>query len=156
MSLLQWIIIGNYLNGTTIYVNEFMALGHVPYDLQMLEVMRLVPKVNRIILQRAPCEHPTLCLGMNPWDGWFKGFYKAAAMAFQPNITVYRRSFKSEPLWTPEKWGSVSDSEENYTLKTSFNMLCFERVIFNELPSGAGEQPQHLQRSAMNRIIPYI
>ena len=115
------------MNGTTIYVNEFMALGHVPYDLQMLEVLRISPKVNRIILQRAPCEHPTLCLGINPWDSWFKGFFKAAALAFQPNITVYRRSYKSEPTWTGERWGSLDS--ENYTLKTSFNMLCFERVI---------------------------
>lgn len=37
-----------YLNGTTIWVNEFMALGHVPYDIQLLEVLRVTP-VDRIM-----------------------------------------------------------------------------------------------------------
>jgi len=60
------------LNGTTFWINEFMALGHVPYDLGLLEVLRLSP-VDRIVLERAPCDHPTLCSIKNPWDSWFDG-----------------------------------------------------------------------------------
>lgn len=86
------------LNGTSLWINEFMALGHVPYDLPMLELLSLV-KVDRIIIQRAPCDHPTLCLIKDPWESWFKGFYTVLRSLNGGSVLVYARSYGNESEW---------------------------------------------------------
>jgi hypothetical protein len=116
---------GSYLNGSTIWINEFMALGHVPYDLAVLEVFR-VTKIDRVILQRAPCDHPTLCKFMNPWESWFKGFYKTMIYAFQQNATVYHRSHGSEHEWYP---ASFDERKQLLQPIHAFGLMCFDKVV---------------------------
>lgn len=118
---------GSYLNGTTVWINEFMALGHVPYDLAVLEVFR-VTHIDRVILQRAPCDHPTLCKWMDPWESWFKGFYKTMISTFQQNATVYHRSYGREHDWFPDI-NSFDKSKQLLEPIHAFGLMCFDRVV---------------------------
>lgn len=118
---------GSYLNGTSLWINEFLALGHVPYDLQAMELLR-VTKIDRIVLQRAPCDHPTLCLGLNPWTSWFEGFYRSMILAFQPEVRVFRRDFGNETEWRAERFVANASSLLDAPIHIHSRM-CFDRVI---------------------------
>lgn len=79
----------NFLKGTTIWINEHMAVGHVMYDLWIMEAIQIYP-VDRIVFQRAACNHD-LCMGIGSWDGWYMGYYAAILDAFRPQIPCYIR-----------------------------------------------------------------
>ena len=66
----------DYLPGTTFWINEFMHVGHVFYDIALMEVVH-IKKIDRIILQRSACH-----------DRLFQGvlWYKAAD---QLHVPVY-------------------------------------------------------------------
>ena len=42
------------LPGTTYWINDFLAVGHMMYDIQFLELLQN-NAIDRIVLQRAPC-----------------------------------------------------------------------------------------------------
>ncbi len=42
------------LPGTTYWINDFLAVGHMMYDIQLLELLQS-NIIDRIVLQRAPC-----------------------------------------------------------------------------------------------------
>lgn len=58
----------HFLHGTTIWINEWMAVGHVMYDLAHIQVFESM-KVDRIVLQRSAC-YESLCHGVGTFDGW--------------------------------------------------------------------------------------
>ena len=61
-----------YLAGSTYWINEFLAVGHVMYEIQLLQVLHKV-HVDRIVLQRAPCATHDLCRGPSTYRSWYKG-----------------------------------------------------------------------------------
>ena len=63
-----------FLPGTTYYIDEFMAVGHMMYDIQVLMLLNAT-RIDRIILQRAPCATNDLCTGTGTWLSFFKNFY---------------------------------------------------------------------------------
>ena len=73
----------NYMNGTTFWINEYMSVGHVMFDIVLLSALRTT-KIDRIVLQRAPCIQSDLCLGLGTWASFYRAFYAAAIDAFQP------------------------------------------------------------------------
>lgn len=124
-----------FLRGTTFWVNEHMSVGHAMYDISIIQVLQST-KVDRIVLQRAPCMNVDLCAGIGTFDSFYKGFYMAMIDAFQPGIPVYIRWTWQEKTWKPIYVGS--SDPDGYTdpapelrlpdLKVS-NEKCFERVI---------------------------
>ena len=73
------------MQGTTFWVNEHMNVGHVMYDIALIQVLQST-NVDRIILQRAPCMNMNLCAGIGTFETFFKGFY--IAMLEAANITA--------------------------------------------------------------------
>lgn len=55
-----------YLENTTYWVNDYLHVGHVHYDIVQIEVLKLL-KVDRIVMQRPAC-HGTLCVGVGSVD----------------------------------------------------------------------------------------
>jgi hypothetical protein len=83
-----------FVRGTTLWINEHMVVGHIMYDIIILQLLDLADvKIDRIVLQRAPCMNADLCAGVGTWDGWFKGFFIALMDAFATDhpIPVYMR-----------------------------------------------------------------
>jgi hypothetical protein len=78
----------NFLNGTTLWINEHMAVGHAMYDLWIIEALKS-EKVTRIVIQRAPYINADLCVGLGSWGTFFRGFYTAVIDAFQPGVPIY-------------------------------------------------------------------
>ena len=107
-----------FVRGTTLWVNEHMVVGHAMYDIQAMQLLNLVDlKVDRIVLQRAPCINADLCAGVGTWDGWFKGFYMAMMDAFSPEkpIQIYLRfawqERKAKPICLGHKYTPLSETE---------------------------------------------
>jgi len=63
---------GCFIQGTTLWVNEHMAVGHLYYDIYGMQVMAMT-RVDRIVLQRAPCVNADLCTGIGTWESFYKG-----------------------------------------------------------------------------------
>lgn len=55
-----------YLDKTTYWVNDYLHVGHVHYDIVQIQILKLL-KVDRIIMQRPAC-HGTLCVGIGSVD----------------------------------------------------------------------------------------
>ncbi len=72
-----------FLTGTTFWVNEHMSVGHAMYDIALIQALQSV-KIDRIVLQRAPCMNADLCMGIGTFDSFYKGMYMAMIDAFQP------------------------------------------------------------------------
>ena len=64
----------SFLRGTTFWVNEHMNVGHVMYDIALMQVLQSTT-IDRIILQRAPCMNMNLCAGLGTFETFFKGMY---------------------------------------------------------------------------------
>jgi len=137
------------LKGVTFYINDFMAVGHIPYVLPLIELIHN-PKIqiDRIILQRDPCEREFCRHHSNTWESAFKGFFKSA-MAASPspvaNIPIYMRRGKQSP-WQPYFLLNVSSEFQNIGSNIPLSKtLCFETLIrpaclrcFNESVSDEG------------------
>ena len=127
----------NFMTGTTFWINEHMAVGHVMYDIILLETLRTT-LVDRIVLQRSPCINADLCLGLGTWAGFFRSFYAAAIDAFQPGVALFVRFVPKVtnivPIYLTTNTSGDAEHEykpyhsnfKNYTLT---NRNCFERVI---------------------------
>ena len=107
-----------FVRGTTLWVNEHMVVGHAMYDIQAMQLLNLADlKVDRIVLQRAPCINADLCAGVGTWDGWFKGFYTAMLEAFSPGkpIPIYLRfawqDRKAKPMCLSHSFTPAGETE---------------------------------------------
>jgi len=125
----------NFLNGTTLWINEHMAVGHVMHDLWIIEALKS-EKVSRIVIQRAPCINADLCVGLGSWGTFFRGFYTAVIDAFQPGVPIYLRFSPREFNLTPIYLrGNATNVDGEYipfkTEKTLWlgNRVCCERVV---------------------------
>jgi hypothetical protein len=65
----------SFLRGNTIWINEHMAVGHMYYDIAIMQVMQVLP-IDRIVIQRSAC-NDNACLGVGTWEGFYKGYYTA-------------------------------------------------------------------------------
>ncbi len=59
-----------YMSKTTYWVNDYLHVGHVHYDIVQIQILKLL-KVDRIIMQRPAC-HGTLCVGIGSVDRSYK------------------------------------------------------------------------------------
>lgn len=75
------------LPGHTVWINEFLAVGHVSYDLYLMQVLAS-QHIDRIIFQRSLCAHGSNCQGI---ERWYYGYFSALLNAFQPDIPIYLR-----------------------------------------------------------------
>ena len=64
-----------FLRGTTYWYNEFMHIGHVPFDSVLIQLLKTT-KIDRIIIQRAFC-HSSLCHGIGTWRSFYAGYFAA-------------------------------------------------------------------------------
>ena len=116
------------LEGTTIWINEFQAVGHAMFDIPILQALH-VTDVTRIVLQRAPCARKDFCEGVGTWAGFFRGLYLSMLeSAKKLNVPVYVRFYENETAWQPK----VSPRAAVTALPPPIpveNNLCFERVI---------------------------
>jgi hypothetical protein len=125
----------NFLWGTTYWLNEFLHVGHVMYDVALIQLLELV-KIDRIVLQRAVC-HGMLCAGIGSMESFYKGYFAAMFSAFnQPMIPVYLRWSGRETAVTPMYFSAVT--EDNYYNMTDpirkvpiqlNSIMCFEKVF---------------------------
>lgn len=86
--------------GTTIWINEWMAPGHLEYDVQFLQILHTTP-VDRIIIQRAPCARSDFCRGVTYWGSYFEGLVACAIASAGLNIPVFFRLHHKERHWLP-------------------------------------------------------
>lgn len=125
----------NILNGTTVWINEYMAVGHMMYDLFLLEALRAT-RVDRIVLQRAPCSNSDLCHGMGTWRSYYQLFYAIAIDAFQPGIPLYFRFQSNQMNLRPTYLTLNTDLDSNECIPEMVHenvslrrIMCFERLI---------------------------
>ena len=91
-----------HLDGTTIWINEFQAVGHAMFDIPMLQVLHATD-VTRIVLQRAPCARKDFCEGVGTWAGFFRGLYLSMLeSAKKLHVPVYVRFYENETAWQPK------------------------------------------------------
>eukprot|EP01038_Epipyxis_sp_PR26KG_P004564 gene4564-6436_t len=125
------------LNGTSVWINEWMALGHAMYDIVLIQILQST-QINRIIIQRAPCMRDDLC---NTWNSWFQGYFTAMIEAFQPGIPIYLRMYNtsylspvylskdSNIIGTNNKRGNRNNQLNPPRIDISNDKVCFERLI---------------------------
>ena len=144
------------INGTTYWINDYMAMGHAMYDTQLLSVLTAPDlHVDQIILQRAPCATKDLCNkngGTSIYESFFKAFY-GTMLGFAEKDGHYRgrssvdstnifiRFYPHEKMWTPrpvrlsQQGGStgfgsfLSERLHHVRAIPVHNVVCFEKVI---------------------------
>jgi hypothetical protein len=125
----------NYVPGSTYWINEWMAVGHMMYDVIMIQVMESM-RIDRIITQRPAC-YADQCNGIGTFDSYFRGFYLAAINAFAPGIPVYLRWTGKDrdvvPLYIRAENDDVSGPGKPITLQ---HIMSFERVARRANPEG--------------------
>mmetsp|Transcript_12829 Transcript_12829/g.19273 ORF Transcript_12829/g.19273 Transcript_12829/m.19273 type:complete len:436 (+) Transcript_12829:1-1308(+) len=89
-----------FLRGTTFWVNEHMNVGHVMYDIALIQVLQST-HVDRIVLQRAPCMNMNLCAGIGTFETFFKGFYIAMLEAANITAPIFVRWTWQEKVMKP-------------------------------------------------------
>lgn len=129
----------SFFRGSTFWINEYMSVGHMMYDIALLQVLQTV-KVDRIILQRAVCISANQCAGIGMFDSFFKGMYTAMIDAFHSEIPIFVRwswqDRNMKPLYLSSK---VHNNEYTVPIERrhpSFHLkpvTCMERVIRNPM-----------------------
>ncbi len=76
----------SYLPDSTYWLNEYLHVGHMMYDLVLLQLLAL-QKIDRIIIQRAAC-YESLCHGIGSFESFFKGYFVIALEAFSPGVNT--------------------------------------------------------------------
>lgn len=128
--------------GTTIWVNEWMAPGHFPYDIQMLQLLHMSindgtnaeeqPQidVDRIILQRAFCFRDDLC---GNWDSFFRPLYTAMLQSITPRtrtVDVFTRRREQDLVWTTALSGPAPATAATPIKSIPVeSTMCFERLL---------------------------
>jgi hypothetical protein len=130
---------GNFLSGTTYWWNEYMHVGHVTFDIVLMQLLRNV-KIDRIIFQRAAC-NANLCAGLGTVRSFYSAYFGAIQDAFQPNVPLYLRYTWHEKGVSPTFVSTTYDAYELNVDKLGTNeqkalkpihlghKMCFEKVI---------------------------
>lgn len=100
------------LVGTTVWLNEFFAPGHVFFILSILKVVEDVPNIDRIVLQRAPCAREDFCQGIGYYHGFFQGFFRTVMEAFGRDIPLYVRWQQNDAYQPVDLWDTVDSSAQ--------------------------------------------
>ena len=86
--------------GTTYYINDFMAVGHAMHDIHLLQLLNTT-RIDRIIIQRAPCATKDLCVGLGTWKSFYHALYSTMLEAANSMHTlIYVRFHEQETSWT--------------------------------------------------------
>jgi len=128
----------NYMRGTTLWINEYQAVGHALFDLYTAQVLKSA-NVSRIILQRAPCATQDLCQHIGTWKSFYEGFYAILmdAMLGSGNaIPIFVRFHDTNVL-------------EPYYLRINASTRSVERIV-NE---GTQEGPLMLNSACFERVV---
>jgi len=130
------------INGTTYWLNDWLHIGHVHYDIVLLQALQTV-KIDRIVLQRPNCHKAnavSLCQGKGSFSGWYAGYFTAILEAANAtHVPIYMRKWKGED-WKPVYFSSRAAPNfvmPNSSYPTSFptssldvrELTCFERVL---------------------------
>jgi len=121
--------------GTTYWLNEFMAPGHMQLDIHLLQLFHL-GLIDRVILQRSPCARPDFCQGIGNWGTFFKGLYTAMVDSAKiAPVPFYVRFQPEETAWKMRRLGSLTSATRTslsgpppFAINVS-DMMCFERVL---------------------------
>lgn len=126
-----------FLPGTTYWINDYLHVGHVHYDIGLIAAAQAMP-LDRIVMQRSAC-HGTLCVGIGSLDSFYKGYFAALlSAAGNIDVPVYTRFEGNNRRVAPLKF-SVNPKEDYYNA-TAMNgvwgrtielhkKMYFERVI---------------------------
>jgi hypothetical protein len=139
-----------FVKGTTYWVNDYMAIGHVMFDTQLLSVLTVPDlEVDKVILQRAPCVTHDLCNkngNKSVYESFFLGHYgtlldvaDSVSKRGKTPANIYIRFMGKEPYWKPRP----VRSEQALLRNTSYidavlphtpyirvqRVVCFERVL---------------------------
>jgi hypothetical protein len=128
--------------GTTYWLNDWLHVGHVHYDIVLLQALQTV-KIERIVLQRPNCHKAnavSLCKGKGSFLGWYAGYFTAILEAANAtNVPIYMRRWKGED-WKPVYFSSRAAPTfvlSNSSYPSSFpnssldirELTCFERIL---------------------------
>jgi hypothetical protein len=121
-----------HLPGKTYWINEYMAVGHLMYDLQLLELLQHENTVDRIVAQRAPCATKDLCQGVGTWHSFFEGFYRTAIISSGLNIPIYLRFYPTEKTLSAIFLnGNYSNGNSSSNIPLALPVkkaMCFEHI----------------------------
>ena len=116
-----------FIEGTTYWLNQWMYVGHVMYDLLLIQLLRSV-KLDQVILQRSQC-HEITCVYSQTWSSWFRGYYTTAVLAAgYENLPFYVRHRINGTHWSPNVLG-----RNNISVSAQIpanRQLCFEYVFY--------------------------
>lgn len=124
-----------YIPNTTYWFNEFLHVGHVHYDIVLMELLKR-KKIDRIIMQRAAC-FASQCAGIGTIESYYKGYFAALFKAFnQPNIPIYIRYTWQQKVVKPEYfsadtanyYGNYDELIANEPLKVSSFQQIFKSL----------------------------
>jgi hypothetical protein len=128
-----------FLRGTTFWINEYMSVGHMMYDIALLQVLQTT-KVDRIILQRAVCISANQCAGIGMFDSFFKGLYTSMIDSYSSEIPLFMRwawqSRDMKPMYLSSKAVNNEITVPLERRHPSFHLksaTCMERVIRNPM-----------------------
>lgn len=139
----------NFLSNSTFWVNEFFHLGHVMYDIVMIQILQTA-KIDRIVFQRPIC-YGNLCGGVGIMDSFYKGYLTALLLAGnQLHIPVYvryhYRTNEVTPIYlSPTTKDYLLDSKDypDPIIRKSINLesiMCFEKV-YRSTSTNFGKTP---------------
>jgi hypothetical protein len=122
------------LTGTTMWINDWFAPGHVFFIISMIQVMQSI-HIDRIILQRAPCWREDFCSGIGYYRSFYQGFYRVLIHAFQPQTTLYIRWYGSDKEYHAINLTDIRKNQIVGTIDSRFPPIkvqettCFEKVV---------------------------
>jgi hypothetical protein len=122
--------------GTTVWINEWMTVGHGLYDSILLQILAAT-HVDRIVLQLSSHDVDHLGDGLGTWEMWFKNLYALMIASAQPGIPIYIRFREPHPhvahfLSIDEHTGVVTDrvdSSNTLNIWQGADYFCGDRII---------------------------
>lgn len=153
-----------YLAGSTYWFNEDLHVGHVFYDIVLIQILQLM-KIDRIVLQRTVCK-AKLCAGIGTVDSFYKAYFAAMfEAAGQSSIPVYVRWSHVEkhvkPLLFSVHTTDLYNTTAINTIPTELHaiklnkLMCFDSVTrsgrrhtFGSLPQVSVEAIRKFKQSA--------
>jgi len=128
----------NFLNGTTYWLNEYMHVGHITFDIVLMQLLKGT-KIDRVIMQRAAC-NGNLCAGIGTFRSFYSAYFAAIVTAFQPGIPFYMRFTWHQKAVSPVfvslniSGYEINDEDLSPEQKATqpillHGQMCFEQVI---------------------------
>ena len=136
-----------YLPGTTYWFNEDLHVGHVHYDIVLLQALR-VAKIDRIVLQRSVCKSH-LCSGIGTVDSFYKAYFASIfEAAGQPGIPVYLRWTHTEKSVKPLIFSTTTSDLYNHSavknqLSSDLQSIQLERLMCFDTVMRSGRRHQY-------------